>query len=88
VNQFIDKGLKSCRNIMIFIYSILAKTIVRLLNNTIIERVRFYMCQYTVSILFKGKQYQTNVIADKSISDDEIYQLALEQVQKQWGERS
>ncbi|MHC0036888.1 BA3454 family stress response protein [Pseudoneobacillus sp. C159] len=46
------------------------------------------MCQYTVSILFQGKQYQTNVIADKSISEDEIYQLALEQVQKQWGEIS
>jgi hypothetical protein len=43
------------------------------------------MYEYTLSITFKGKQYQTNVIAGKDSTEQEIYQLALEQVQLQWG---
>lgn len=43
------------------------------------------MCQYTISVIFQGKQYQTNVIADKNATEHEVFQLAFEQVQKQWG---
>jgi hypothetical protein len=43
------------------------------------------MYQYTISIMYQGKQYQTNVIASKESTEQEIYQLALEQVQMQWG---
>jgi hypothetical protein len=43
------------------------------------------MYEYTISVMFNGKQYQTNVIADKNSTDQEIYQLALKQVQSQWG---
>jgi hypothetical protein len=43
------------------------------------------MYQYTISIMYQGKQYQTNVIADKDSTEQEIYQLALMQVQNQWG---
>jgi hypothetical protein len=44
------------------------------------------MFEYTISITFKGKRYQTNVIADKDATEREVFQIALEQVQKQWGE--
>jgi hypothetical protein len=43
------------------------------------------MYQYTISITYQGKRYQTNVIADKCATETEIYQIALEQIQKQWG---
>jgi hypothetical protein len=43
------------------------------------------MYEYTVFITFQGKQYQTNVIALKDLSEQEVYQLALKQVQEQWG---
>lgn len=42
------------------------------------------MQQYTVNVVFQGKSYQTNVIADKYTSEEEILQIAFEQVQKQW----
>ncbi|MBT2699657.1 BA3454 family stress response protein [Neobacillus sp. C211] len=42
------------------------------------------MVQVEVTVTFEGKSYLTNVIANRETSDDEIFQLALEQVQKQW----
>jgi hypothetical protein len=42
------------------------------------------MVQVEVTVTFEGKSYLTNVIAKRETSDDEIFQLALEQVQKQW----
>jgi hypothetical protein len=43
------------------------------------------MYEYTISVMLNGKQYQTNVIAAKDSTEQEIYQLALKQVQMQWG---
>ena len=42
------------------------------------------MVQVEVTINFEGKRYLTNVITHRETSDDEIFRLALEQVQKQW----
>lgn len=42
------------------------------------------MCNYTIYITFKGKIYQTNVIAGKYQSEEEIYNIAKKQVHKQW----
>jgi hypothetical protein len=42
------------------------------------------MVQVEVSITFEGRNYLTNVIADRNTSDEEILKLAFEQVQKQW----
>ncbi|MEH7744076.1 BA3454 family stress response protein [Neobacillus drentensis] len=42
------------------------------------------MLQVEVTVTFEGKSYLTNVIANRETSEDEIFQLALEQVQKQW----
>ncbi|AZU62929.1 BA3454 family stress response protein [Neobacillus mesonae] len=42
------------------------------------------MMQIEVTIMFEGKSYLTNVIADRNTSDEEIMRLALEQVEKQW----
>lgn len=42
------------------------------------------MYKYTINVTFKGKIYQTNVIANKNISKEEVYQIAKEQVLKQW----
>ncbi|MBZ5750997.1 BA3454 family stress response protein [Metabacillus rhizolycopersici] len=42
------------------------------------------MYMYTINVTFKGKIYQTNVIANKNNSKEEVYQIAKEQVLKQW----
>jgi hypothetical protein len=42
------------------------------------------MCNYTVYVTFKGHIYQTNVIANKNQSQEEIYHIAKKQVVKQW----
>ncbi|MBO1511200.1 BA3454 family stress response protein [Metabacillus bambusae] len=42
------------------------------------------MYKYTINVTFKGKIYQTNVIANKNNSKEEVYQIAKEQVLKQW----
>jgi len=42
------------------------------------------MVQVEVTVTFEGKSYLTNVIANRETSEDEIFQLALQQVQKQW----
>jgi hypothetical protein len=42
------------------------------------------MCNYTVYVTLKGQTYQTNVIANRNQSQEEIYNIAKEQVVKQW----
>lgn len=42
------------------------------------------MYQYTIYVTINGRIYQTNVIANKKQSDDEVYKIATEQVLKQW----
>lgn len=42
------------------------------------------MYEYTIYVTFKGKIYQTNVIANKNQTKEEVYQIAEEQVLKQW----
>jgi hypothetical protein len=42
------------------------------------------MVQIEVAITFEGISYWTNVITDRNTSDEEIFRLAFEQVQKQW----
>ncbi|MFL6554528.1 MAG: BA3454 family stress response protein [Bacillus sp. (in: firmicutes)] len=42
------------------------------------------MVQVEVTVTFEGKSYLTNVIAHRETSDAEIFQLAIEQVEKQW----
>ncbi|MEH7117669.1 BA3454 family stress response protein [Neobacillus vireti] len=44
------------------------------------------MCQYTIYVTYKGKVYQTNVIASKNQTEEEVYRIAKEQVLKQWAE--
>ncbi|WP_342431855.1 BA3454 family stress response protein [Neobacillus sp. FSL H8-0543] len=42
------------------------------------------MVQINVKVTFEGKSYLTNVIANRNTSEEEIYELAFLQVQKQW----
>ncbi len=42
------------------------------------------MYEYTIYVTFKGKNYQTNVIVYQEHSEEEIHQIAKEQVLKQW----
>ena len=42
------------------------------------------MYKYTIYVAHEGKIYQTNVIADKNQTEDEVYRKAKEQVMKQW----
>ena len=42
------------------------------------------MCMYTIYVPFKAKLYQTNVIADKNLTQEEIHRIGKEQVLKQW----
>jgi ssRNA-specific RNase YbeY (16S rRNA maturation enzyme) len=42
------------------------------------------MCIYTINVTLNGKSYQTNVIAFKNQSEEEIYHIGKEQVIKQW----
>lgn len=43
------------------------------------------MFQYTISVTYQGRQYQTNVLAAKDATEQEVFELAFEQVQEQWG---
>jgi hypothetical protein len=59
--------------------------LITLFNQTIKKRKGdSIMVQVEVTVTFEGKSYLTNVIANRETSDDEIFQLALKQVQKQW----
>ncbi|WP_338472647.1 BA3454 family stress response protein [Niallia sp. XMNu-256] len=42
------------------------------------------MVQYTIYVSLQDKIYQTNVIANKNQSEEEVYKIAKEQVMKQW----
>ncbi|MEH7419464.1 BA3454 family stress response protein [Neobacillus drentensis] len=42
------------------------------------------MYNYTVYVTHNGKTYQTNVIATKDQTEEEVYLIAKEQVLKQW----
>jgi hypothetical protein len=42
------------------------------------------MLQVNVKVTYQGKNYLTNVLASSTTSEEEIYRLAYEQVQKQW----
>lgn len=42
------------------------------------------MREFTVNVDLKGKNYLTNVIADRETSEEEILELARQQVLKQW----
>lgn len=42
------------------------------------------MVQVNVLVTFEGKKYLTNVITTWNTSEEEIFQLAYKQVQKQW----
>ncbi len=45
------------------------------------------MMQINVTVNYKGKNYLTNVLADRDTSHEEILRVAFEQVQKQWSSR-
>lgn len=42
------------------------------------------MREITVTVDVKGKNYLTNVIADRETSEEEILKMARKQVQEQW----
>ena len=42
------------------------------------------MYKYTIYVTHEGKIFQTNVIADKNQTEEEVYRIAKEQVLKQW----
>ncbi|OIK10963.1 molecular chaperone [Bacillus sp. MUM 116] len=42
------------------------------------------MLQINVMVTYQGKNYLTNVITNRNTSDEEIFRLAYEQVQKQY----
>jgi hypothetical protein len=42
------------------------------------------MVQVNVKVTFEGKNYLTNVLTTPNTSEEEIYRLAFEQVEKQW----
>ena len=42
------------------------------------------MYKYTIYVTHQGKIYQTNVIATKNQTEEEVYRIAQEQVLKQW----
>ncbi|MFJ5758926.1 BA3454 family stress response protein [Neobacillus sp. NPDC093182] len=42
------------------------------------------MIEVTVKLNYEGKNYQTNVIVRKDTPDNQILQIAREQVRKQW----
>jgi hypothetical protein len=42
------------------------------------------MIEVTVKLVYKGKSYQTNVIVGKETSENQILQMAREQVARQW----
>ncbi|MDP4083254.1 MAG: BA3454 family stress response protein [Bacillota bacterium] len=43
------------------------------------------MIEVIVTVKYKDKNYQTNVIINKEMSDEKIKYLAEKQIKKQWG---
>ena len=44
------------------------------------------MVKVTVKVDYNGKSYQTNVLTKPGANEQEIFQTALHQVEKQWKE--
>jgi hypothetical protein len=42
------------------------------------------MYEYIIYITHDGQTYQTNVIANKDQTEEEVYRIAKDQVLKQW----
>jgi hypothetical protein len=42
------------------------------------------MYKYTIHVQLEGKIYQTNVIANKDQTEEEVFQIARDQVLNQW----
>jgi hypothetical protein len=42
------------------------------------------MYKYTIHVHHDGKIYQTNVIANKDQTEEEVFQIARDQVLSQW----
>jgi hypothetical protein len=42
------------------------------------------MYEYTIYVTHEGLIYQTNVIANKNQTEEDVYHIAKEQVLKQW----
>lgn len=42
------------------------------------------MVKFTITVDLQGKFYQTNVLANRDTAHEEIMQLAISQVKKQW----
>ena len=42
------------------------------------------MVEVTVTVEYKGKNYQTNVLVNRSAMEEEIFTAALNQVKEQW----
>jgi hypothetical protein len=53
-------------------------------NTKTIYKEKNKLFKYTVYVTHEGKTYQTNVIADKNQTEEEVYNIAKEQVSKQW----
>jgi hypothetical protein len=43
------------------------------------------MFEVMVKVNYKGKNYQTNVLANKGMTCEKIIHIAEKQVEKQWG---
>lgn len=67
------------------IYAVKLKSCTKLNDNAnfAIERGVF-MIQVNVTVQFSDKYYHTNVITNRDSTDEEIFEQALNQVQKQW----
>ena len=65
------------RSLKIYFYNIIVKPI--LYRKEKEQNVQLYNIRY-----IRGEIYQTNVIANKQQSEEEVYQIAQEQVVKQW----
>ncbi|RLL47790.1 BA3454 family stress response protein [Oceanobacillus piezotolerans] len=44
------------------------------------------MIQVNVTLDYEGQLYHTNVIASRETQDEEIFELAMSQIQRQWEE--
>lgn len=53
-------------------------------KNSGLKRKVIFLVQVNVTVQYDGKNYLTNVITSNDMSEDEIFQLALEQVRQQW----
>lgn len=56
------------------------------INTRVYFKEVILMVQFTVRVNYQGKVYQTNVLAHREDAEEEIYNRAFEQVQRQWKE--